>query len=91
VICDLSGFFCGSENRLTGQIARSYYRFTRVEITAKLIGLIGPLARAEISGKLNRTIPLRLQSSAAECNAHGFRAIPILPGKQLTSQRQSSR
>jgi hypothetical protein len=41
--------------------------------------------------KLNRTIPLRLQSSAAEYNAHEFRAIPILPGEQLASQAQSSR
>jgi hypothetical protein len=40
---------------------------------------------------LKRTIALPLQSSAAEYNAYGFRAIPILPGEQLASQAQSSR
>jgi hypothetical protein len=43
-----------------------FCRFARVEILAKPIALIGPLARVGILEKLNRTIPLRLQSSAAE-------------------------
>ena len=68
-----------------------FCHFARVEIIAKPIAFIGPLARVGILEKLNRTIPLRIQSSAAEYNAHGFRAIPILPGEQLASQAQSSR
>ena len=68
-----------------------FCHFARLEIIAKPIALIGPLARVGILEKLNRTIPLRIQSSSAEYNAQGFRAIPILPGEQLASEAQSSR
>ena len=74
------------------RIAKAAATTSRRIVTAQdLLEVRMQFARVGILEKLNRTIPLRLQPSAAEYNAHGFRAIPILPGGQLASQAQSSR